>query len=145
MRPRTLILPGAGITAALAVALVWCRGGSPSAPAATSHRTSGGMSANLAPANESAQPALRFDDDPRGTLRLEGQVIDADDHPVAGATVVIDVNPPREVQTEADGAFAFRDLTPRTYRVAARAGEANAGPVSLQLTATTDQDRKSVV
>jgi protocatechuate 3,4-dioxygenase beta subunit len=139
MRSRALILPGAGLTAALAVALVWCHGrGSSSAPAATTHRGVTPAAANVTPANELAQPALRFDDDPRGTLRLEGQVIDTDDHPIGGATVVIDANPPREVQTEGDGSFAFRDLTPRAYRVAARAGDASAGPVALQLTTTTE-------
>ncbi|HEX8113188.1 MAG TPA: hypothetical protein VF516_35905, partial [Kofleriaceae bacterium] len=34
-------------------------------------------------------PRMVIDDDPRGTLRLEGQVIDAEDHGVGGATVVI--------------------------------------------------------
>src|SRR5690348_1719219 len=61
------------------------------------------------------------DDDPKGTLRLEGQVVDADDHPVAGATVVIGSNPPRTATTEADGAFAFDALVPRAYQVLARA------------------------
>jgi protocatechuate 3,4-dioxygenase beta subunit len=138
MRSRALILSGAGVAAVIAVAFVWLRGGSSSAPAATPHRGVAPAGANVVPATESAQPSLRFDDDPSGTLRLEGQVIDGADHPIAGATVVIDANPPREVQTEGDGSFAFRDLAPRAYRVAARAGDASAGPVSLQLTATTE-------
>ena len=41
-----------------------------------------------------AAPAVLVDDDPKGSLRLEGQVVDADDHPVAGATVVLGANPP---------------------------------------------------
>src|SRR5437870_2125337 len=64
--------------------------------------------------------ALQVDDDPKGPLRLEGQVIDADEQPVAGVTVAIDSNPPREVKTEADGAFAFDGLLARGYRVEAR-------------------------
>ena len=74
------------------------------------------------------------DDDPEGTLRLEGQVIDEREAPVAGARVAIDTNPPRVVETEADGAFVFTGLSPRDYQLEAAAGELYAGPARLRLT-----------
>src|SRR5438094_5614716 len=52
------------------------------------------------------QMQILVDDDPRGALRLEGQVVDAEDHPVGGATVVLASHPPRTATTEADGGFA---------------------------------------
>jgi protocatechuate 3,4-dioxygenase beta subunit len=77
--------------------------------------------------------ALQYDDDPVGDQRLEGQVIDADEQPVAGAVVVVDANPPREIVTEEDGTFAFDGLIPRTYQLAARGADAVAGPVAVRL------------
>jgi len=76
--------------------------------------------------------------DPRGTLRLEGQVIDADDSPVGGATVVIDTVPARTVTTEADGTFAIDALIARDYTVAAWSGDLVAGPMIARLDATSD-------
>ncbi|MCX5741882.1 MAG: hypothetical protein NT062_05195, partial [Proteobacteria bacterium] len=38
---------------------------------------------------------IMIDDDPKGEETLEGQVIDADDHPVKDAIVVLGSNPPR--------------------------------------------------
>jgi protocatechuate 3,4-dioxygenase beta subunit len=76
---------------------------------------------------------LARDDDPKGALRLEGQVIDAADKPVANARVAIDSAPPREVVTEADGAFTFDGLLPRDYLVEATAAAGYAGPVRLRL------------
>ena len=87
---------------------------------------------------ETIQPGVQFDDDPPGNLRLEGQVIDATDKPLANATVVIDANPPREAHTEDDGSFAFDGLTPRTYRVSARAGDDIAAPVAVRVGAQTE-------
>jgi uncharacterized GH25 family protein len=77
-------------------------------------------------------PAIH-DDDPKGTLRLEGQVVDDHDAPVGGATVAIDANPPIVVTTEADGAFVFDGLIRRDYRVEATKGELYGGPVRLRL------------
>src|SRR5262245_15109520 len=54
--------------------------------------------------------AFLIDDDPKGTLRLEGQVVDENDKPVAGATVVLSSNPPRTATSEDDGGFAFDAL-----------------------------------
>jgi RNA polymerase sigma factor (sigma-70 family) len=73
------------------------------------------------------------DDDPKGTLRLEGQVIDEHDAPVAHALVAIDANPPMIVETESDGAFVFEGLIRRDYRIEATAGERYAGPARLRL------------
>ncbi|MBX3160236.1 MAG: sigma-70 family RNA polymerase sigma factor [Deltaproteobacteria bacterium] len=73
------------------------------------------------------------DDDPVGTLRLEGQVIDEHDRPVGGARVAIDAYPPRTVETEADGGFTFEGLIPRDYRLEATAGDGYAGPARLRL------------
>lgn len=79
-----------------------------------------------------------IDDDPKGPLRLEGQVVDADDHGVAGATVVIAANPPRSATTEADGGFAFDGLVGRPYTLIARAAKGVAGPVTARLTEKSD-------
>jgi RNA polymerase sigma factor (sigma-70 family) len=73
------------------------------------------------------------DDDPKGTLRLEGQVIDEHDAPVAKARVAIDTNPPITVETEADGGFVFAGLIRRDYRIEATAGDRYAGPARLRL------------
>lgn len=77
-------------------------------------------------------PAIH-DDDPRGTLRLEGQVIDERDAPVAHALVAIDANPPMVVETESDGAFVFEGLIRRDYRIEATADDRYAGPARLRL------------
>ncbi len=79
-----------------------------------------------------------LDDDPRGELRLEGQVVDSDDHPVAGATVTLGSNPPRTATTEADGGFAFDALIGRPYSLIARAPRGIAGPITARLTAKSD-------
>ena len=76
---------------------------------------------------------VAYDDDPTGTIRLEGQVIDAKDQPVAGARVAIDSNPPRTVVTEADGGFVLEGLIARTYALEATADAGYAGPVRVRL------------
>ncbi len=78
------------------------------------------------------------DDDPTGNLRLEGQVIDADEKPVGGATVAIDTNPPRTATSEADGSFAFDGLIGRDYKLEARSGDGYAGPAYLRLAPDTE-------
>src|SRR5215468_530868 len=60
-----------------------------------------------------AAPELQTDVDPRGTLRLEGQVIDGADAPVAGATVVLGTTPARNVTTDVGGSFHFDGLLAR--------------------------------
>ena len=118
----------------------WKRGGAKApataaAPAPTAPVT--------APAADRAQVApdraqLARDDDPVGPLRLEGLVLDADEHGVAGARVAIDSTPPRIVTTETDGSFAIDGLITRDYRVEAHDGDRHAGPVRLRLTATSE-------
>lgn len=70
--------------------------------------------------------------DPVGNLRLEGQVIDGDDHPVGGARVTIDALPAQTVTTEQDGTFVFEHLLERRYRLAAAAHDGVAGPVYVR-------------
>lgn len=82
--------------------------------------------------------AVLTDDDPAGSLRLEGQVIDADEKPVAGATVVLSSNPPRTTTSEEDGSFAFDGLVGRPYTLSARAAQGVAGPVTAKLTERSD-------
>jgi hypothetical protein len=86
----------------------------------------------------SAPPELVLDDDPSGPLRLEGQVIGADDAPVAGAVVSLSSSPPRTTETESDGSFAFDKLVPRTYQLSAHTGDRVGGPVVHDLTASSD-------
>ncbi|HEY4239004.1 MAG TPA: sigma-70 family RNA polymerase sigma factor [Kofleriaceae bacterium] len=88
-------------------------------------------------AHASAASALAMrtihDADPKGALRLEGQVIDEHDQPVAHALVAIDTNPPTTVETDAGGAFVFDGLLRRDYWIEATAGDRYAGPVRLRL------------
>ncbi len=76
--------------------------------------------------------------EPVGALRLEGQVIDADQLPVAGARVTLNTTPPRTVHTEPNGVFTFEHLLPRTYSLHARHGALVAEPVEARLTSTTE-------
>ena len=55
------------------------------------------VTADRAPRLAADNAIIWRDDDPKGPLRIEGQVIDAQDHGVKGALVSIDTNPPREV------------------------------------------------
>ncbi|HTL36711.1 MAG TPA: sigma-70 family RNA polymerase sigma factor [Kofleriaceae bacterium] len=90
--------------------------------------------ANAAAAAASARGlATVHDDDPKGTLRLEGQVIDEHDAPVADAVVAIDANPPIVVHTGGDGGFEFEGLIRRDYRIEATADDRYAGPARLRL------------
>jgi hypothetical protein len=89
------------------------------------------------PLREAGLGAIQ-DDDPVGSLRLEGQVIDEEEAPVAGARVAIDSRPPRVVETDRDGSFAFDRLIGRTYRLEASAGGGYAGPAQLRLREDTE-------
>ncbi|MBA2538657.1 MAG: carboxypeptidase regulatory-like domain-containing protein [Deltaproteobacteria bacterium] len=77
------------------------------------------------------------DDDRKGTLRLEGQVIDETGSPAGGATVVIDTRPARVATTEDDGTFVFDELLGRSYELVATRGEHAAGPVTTRLSDAT--------
>lgn len=78
------------------------------------------------------------DDDPEGTLRLEGIVLDANDLPVADAEVTVSSNPPRTVKSGEDGTFVFDKLVARVYTLVARAEVGVAGPVTARLTERSD-------
>ncbi len=98
-----------------------------------------------APPAQAAAPAASprglptvHDRDPKGTLRVEGQVIDEQEAPVAGALVAIDANPPIVVKTEADGGFVFEGLLHRDYRIEATSGDRYAGPARVRLSDKTE-------
>jgi RNA polymerase sigma factor (sigma-70 family) len=107
----------------------------PQAASATRVRRVGSERAAAVPMR--AHPARR-DADPSGGLRLEGQVIDEAEMPVAGAEVALDANPLRLVRSAADGSFVFEHLIGRDYRVEAKSGDAYASSVELRLTATSE-------
>lgn len=71
-----------------------------------------------------------------GALRLEGLVVDQDEHPVAGARVSLDGL--REIITEADGAFAFDGLAEGDYDLAAEEGDWFAEEQGTSLSDTSD-------
>lgn len=77
-------------------------------------------------------PRLSYEVDPAGTFALEGQVLDEEDHAVAGAVVRISSSPPRTATTNATGEFRFDKLLGRTYSLTARAGDKLGGPVSAK-------------
>lgn len=112
----------------------------PHSPEATASRTTprprGAPSAH-APPQASVFPRQE-PDEPEGALRLEGQVIDAEQLPVAGARVTLNTVPPRAIHTEANGTFTFEHLIPRTYSLHARHGALVAEPVEARLTSTTE-------
>jgi protocatechuate 3,4-dioxygenase beta subunit len=91
------------------------------------------VAAAPAPASSARMPEAAHDDDPVGTFRLEGQVIDEHEQPVAGAEVGIDANPVKVVKSDASGSFVFDGLIARAYAVEARADAGYAGPVRVRL------------
>src|SRR5262245_14877206 len=138
-KPVLLALVGAAI-AAICAWFFFLRSPSRSAPAKAASKTEVKTTTGaVAPdRGETAPLAVLVDDDPRGDLRLEGQVVDADDHPVGGATVVLGSNPPRTATSEADGSFSFDNLVGRPYTLIARAPQGIAGPVTARLTKKSD-------
>src|SRR5687767_14269491 len=75
----------------------------------TSSSASGPQSRSRGPADVPAL-ALVPDDDARGTLRLEGLVLDARELPVEGALVQLDSSSVAPVRTEKNGTFLFTGL-----------------------------------
>lgn len=136
-----------GLTIAAVIA-VWLRqrGGSSDVPAEGSAKVATTPTARPdAPRRGGAvggepgpQIPVMIDDDPKGTLRLEGQVLGDGDKPAAGVTVVLSSNPPRSVISEEDGGFAFDNLVARPYTLVARGSGGIAGPVTARLTATSE-------
>src|SRR4051794_19423978 len=108
---RKHVLPIALVLAALVGGYTWWRGhrsdADPAAPAAGSGIGPRFVGPIAKPDTRPSTFARMVDDDPRGALQLKGQVIDANDKPVAHATVLLSANPPRAVTTEDDGTFAF--------------------------------------
>ena len=138
---RKGVIAALGLIVVGAVIFWFVRGGShettasrakPDKPAAA-----GGPKRDQPRDNDVAGPVL-IDDDPRGALRLEGEVVDAEDHPVVGATVVLASHPPRTAKSGADGGFAFDELVARPYTLVARAEQGVAGPVTARLSAKSD-------
>jgi hypothetical protein len=83
-------------------------------------------------------PIFLRDADPVGGLRLEGQVLDADDRPVAGAEVWLGSVPPKSTRSQGDGSFAFDKLVGRVYELEARKGDDVGGPIAYTLTSASD-------
>lgn len=77
-------------------------------------------------------------DDPTGSLRVEGIVLDEDEIPVAGAYVAISTSPARRVITGGDGSFAFDGLLHASYELEAYADKRYAGISIIEITATTE-------
>lgn len=142
---RTHLLIAGVVVAAIAIFFV-VRGGGQDGADQDENARRGGDEGPIAPERRQVamsqgggeQAQALMDDDPEGELRLEGQVIDANDDPVEGARVTISSNPPRQVMTDASGAFGFDKLVGRPYELVARATEGVAGPVTARLTAESD-------
>lgn len=97
--------------------------------------SAGAGDAPVTPATPTPKPRPR---PPVGGLRLEGQVIDEADRPVAGATVRF-YNFDGEATTADDGSFAFENLGPHAYQVVAEASEDTwCDMVEVELTATSE-------
>lgn len=92
-----------------------------------------------APVIPTPAPAFERDEqEPEGTLRLSGEVLDPGQVPVAGAEVTLDTHPQRRVRTGPDGHFVFERLLPRRYVLAARLRDAVAGPLEIRVTPTLE-------
>lgn len=136
-----------GLVLALGAALswfLWIRGGDGaskpragtgvgSGATSTLPRPGAGGGSDGDPAAASGRQAGGWDVDPVGALPLEGQVLDDQDQPVAGAEVVLASTPRRTTTSEDDGTFVFDKLVSRTYALSARAGDLVGGPVMHRL------------
>ncbi|MGE5183691.1 MAG: MSCRAMM family protein, partial [Acidobacteriota bacterium] len=139
-RRAALALVALVALAALVAVVAWPRHGNRASDAArpAPERPAFAVAGPRGASGEAPAADPLADDDPAGTLRLEGQVLGAGDHPVGGATVVLGSTPPRTATTEADGGFAFDHLVARAYRITARAPAGIAGPVVAHLTDKSD-------
>lgn len=73
-----------------------------------------------------------------GTLQLEGQVIDDQLKPVAGAQVTLLLDVPRKTTSEADGSYSFGNLAPGPYRLVAHKDAQSSSTTRARLSATSD-------
>ena len=145
---RKLALGGIGLViAALAVWFLAFRGGDgdqaakpsakPGAGGWGEHAGTKARSGAVPGDDRSGDPIGGWDSDPAGPLQLEGQVLDELDDPVEGAEVWLSSSPERTTKTDADGGFTFDKLVGRRYSVSARTGEMVGGPITQQLTSTS--------
>ena len=74
--------------------------------------------------------------DAPGILRMQGQVIDPAEAPIAGAVVAIDTNPPRTTTTDVNGVFVFPGLRQRIYTLEAQGQGLYAGRVATTVPTT---------
>jgi uncharacterized GH25 family protein len=140
---RKTVLASIAVVLVGVVAFLWWRRSEPVSSSHSSQSSTKVIEPTRSPGEprgerEGPSAPVLVDDDPRGALRLEGQVLDGDERPVAGATVVLASNPPRTATTEADGGFAFDALVGRPYTLVARAPQGIAGPVTTKLTDKSD-------
>ena len=132
---------GAAVVAGAIAVFLWARGGDGGGgeerAAAKAQGDGAAGPARLSSRSEDAPPPgsqpVAEDDDPVGTLLLEGQVLGPDDAPVGGAAISLSSVPPRTATSEADGSFSFDRLVGRTYVLNASAGDLVSGPVSYTL------------
>jgi protocatechuate 3,4-dioxygenase beta subunit len=71
-----------------------------------------------------------------GPLRLEGQVVDDDDHPIGGAQITL--GGARIAVSEVDGSFAFDDLADGAYALIAEKAELYGEELDVQLDDTSE-------
>ncbi len=144
---KMMLIVGAVLAAVVAFWMV-TRGGDQESPAA---KKAGDEKPVVAQPDKESKPAVKtgsatgaqqaqvlFDDDPMGGLRLEGQVIDSNQEPVAGAIVSIDARPPKITKTSDDGSFFFESLVGKSYDVVARSPDGVAGPVTVRLSESSE-------
>ncbi len=99
-------------------------------------KASARATSSAAPVHEAVE--IEFDEDPKGNIRLEGQVLDERNLPVEKALVTIDTRPEKKTTTDRGGSFSFGGLAARRYRLSARKDSEVGGPLSYLLTETSD-------
>jgi len=94
--------------------------------------------ATATPVGLPGAPAFASEDDPAGSLQLEGIVLGKGDLPVGATLVTINTKPRRSITAEEDGSFTFDKLPGRAYTLWARKGDQSGGPVIHMLTTTSE-------
>ncbi len=141
---RKLVI-GAGLVALVAAIGIWWthRGSSseaakPVADRGSEHAPDLGIKHQERGRTGEVDLHVMIDDDPRGAMVLEGQVVDKTMQGIKGATVVLSSHPPRTTISQDDGTFSFDHLVGRPYTLTARTETDIAGPVTARLTAKSD-------